>query len=174
MRDVQDGIGPACRSQLLAPAEPPGTEQARQQVQRGGQARAGETEFRRLVEPERQAPQAISTSAWVQALDQLKRLFIRAKQNVLAVVEGFAAEFDGSCTPAQGTAGFIQGHGNPGFGERQRGSAAGPAAADDGNLLRHGNSQVLLASHSLRKGVSATRARNTGNPSRRISSSSVR
>ena len=110
----------------------------------------------------------------MQAIDQLQRLFVGAEQYVLTVVEQLAFEIDRACASAEHAAGLVEGNAHPGFGQRQRGGAAGPAAADDCHTRVHGNSQVLLASHSLRNGVSATRARKTGNPAQRISSSRVR
>ena len=162
--------------QLLAPIQPAGAEQSRQQVQRGGQARAGKAECRRLFEGERQAPQRCDR---MQAFDQLQRLFVCTEQDVLAVVERLAFEFDGACAAAQGPTGLEQRDGHAGFGQCQGCRAAGPAATHDRDtgsiqVSGHGNSQVLLASHSLRNGVSETRARRTGNPDCRISLSRVR
>src|SRR3569623_3237840 len=115
----------------------------------------------------------------MQSFNQLQRLFVRTEQDVLAVVERLAFEFDGTCASAQGTAGLEQCDGHAGFGQCQGCRAAGPAATHESDtwLVQfscHGNSQVLLASHSLRNGVSETRARKTGNPDCRISLSRVR
>src|SRR3569832_546270 len=113
------------------------------------------------------------------AARSLLRLFVRTEQDVLAGVERLAFEFDGACAATQNTAGLEQRDGHAGFGQCQGCRAAGPAAPHDCDtgLVQfscHGNSQVLLASHSLRNGVSETRACKTGNPDCRISLSKVR
>src|SRR5512135_1773615 len=115
----------------------------------------------------------------MQALDQLQGLFVCAEQDMLAVVEWLTFEFDRASAAAERAAGFEQRDAHPGLGQHQCRGAASPAAADDRYTVftlnsRHGSSQVLLASHSLRSGVSETRARSTGNPECRISSSRVR
>jgi len=115
----------------------------------------------------------------MQAFDQLQGLFIRAEQNVMPVVEQPSFQSDGSRPTTQGAARFKQRDHDACFSQCQCGGATRPAAADDGDAgcvesRFHGNNQVLLASHSLRRGVSDTRARRTGKWSRWISSSKVR
>jgi hypothetical protein len=67
----------------------------------------------------------------MQAVDQMQRLFVRAEQDVLAVIERPAFELDRARTSTQGPAGLVERDRHPGFGQRQCGSTAGPAAADD-------------------------------------------
>ena len=96
----------------------------------------------------------------VDALNHCQRAPVGADDEVLAVVERDAGKRDAPRATAQGSRLLDQGDAQAVLGELDRGGAARPAAADDGDMMErasHGRRAVFHATQSLRSGVSAIR-----------------
>ena len=104
------------------------------------------------------------------AAHEAQRLGVSTDQDMLAVVEVDAVHRDAPRPAAEAPGGFEDGDRNAARGEDDRGGEAGPARADD----RYAPTHVRQAIQSFRIGVRAMRCVSTREPSRRISSSSVR
>ena len=105
---------------------------------------------------------------------QSQGLPVGADQDVLAVIERVLLDVDAAC-PAAELPGGLE------YADRCTGSAQfnccrqpGPATADDGDFVFQPLIHVRQAIHSLRSGVSEVRWVNTWQPSRLISSRTVR
>jgi len=101
---------------------------------------------------------------------QAEQRRIGAGQDVLAVVEVHAVKRHPTRATAEAAGSLEDRDRHAAFRQRRRGGQPRPAGADDGYAATH----VRQAIQSLRIGVSATRCASTREPSRRISSSSVR
>src|SRR5690349_10021956 len=108
--------------------------------------------------------------AVAQRCRERERVDVRAKQQVLAVVERQSVPHDAARAAADAGRRLVQRDAVRALRELDRGRAAGPARAND-DYVSHA---VRVAIHSLRNGVSAMRRSSTRYPSRAISSSSVR
>ncbi len=94
---------------------------------------------------------------------------------MLAVVERLAAVLDAARPSSGGPVRVQERHASAQAHQFDSGGDAGPAGADHAHVRdAHVATQVFHAIQNLRIGVRETRARITGNPSRRISASSVR
>jgi len=142
-------------------------------MKRSGQGGRLEREPSRIVDLQGKPPQVRYRSA--HRLHEGERLAIGAQQQVLAVVERRAAVLDAP-SPSTGRPVRIEERdARAAAHELDGGGDPGPAGADDAHVPGvHVEIQVFHAIHSFRIGVRETRARITGNPSRRISWSSVR
>ena len=130
-----------------------------------------------MVQFQRQAlEQGVRISA--DLVHQAQRFTVGADQDVLAIIEDVTIKFDATGAAAQLSGGFEKRHAGSGSTQFNRCGQPGPAAADDRDPeLGHGVYpliQVRQAIHSLRRAVSDVRWLSTWQPSRLISSSTVR
>ena len=94
---------------------------------------------------------------------------------MLAIVQGQPFVDHPSGTAAQLRGGFEQAHRKAILGCANRCGQTSPTATDDGHAgQKRPKACIFQANQNLRKGVSATRWRSTGNPAAWISTSKVR
>ena len=140
-------------------------------MQRRGKAWRAQAELARVFDGERLAQQQL-VRIGADYAHQAQGFAVSADQNVLAVVEFDAFDFDRTRAAAQMPCCFEYRDRDLRLRQRDRRGHAGPAGADDGDV--HTVIQVFHAIHSLRTGVNAVRWVSTLQPSASISRSSVR
>ena len=165
---------PADRRDPFAPRQPGGAQHAGEQSERCGQVACAKRQRVGLVGRERPDPQRRpGPGRYVVVNDcrQCERIGIGAEQQMLTVVERQSVPIHRARAATERGSGFVQLDAVPAARELDGSGASRPATADDRN---HARQAARVAIHSLRSGVSAIRRSSTRNPSRAISSSSVR
>ena len=159
-----------CR-QALAPGQSGGAQQGFSKMQGSGKTRHAQAELARIFDGERQArEQPVRVGA--DCAHQAQGFAVGPDQNVLAVVECHALDFDRARAAARVPRRLEYHDRDLCLREYHSGSHAGPAGADDSDV--HVVIQIFHAIHSLRTGVKAVRWLSTLQPSSAISLSSVR
>ena len=165
--DVELPAHPARRTRksrqrdLVGQSQAFGAQQRDGQVERRRQARGDEIHAAAAVRVAHLQGQVQQRRLGVDA-DQAQQALgvgVGAKQDVLAIVEHAAAHLDAARAPAQSARRLEQRDAASGLGQLDRRGAAGPAAADDGDLLArrggHGSRDGQL-SHGRRFSTPAT------------------